>query len=154
MRGAVIVHVWTPDFISKKMMAEISTPHGSAFISESGDYRIEVDATGTRINVRLGALLVGSREQVKAKTTLKVREKEVVHLVAVNGRAPERTRLTAAAPDDFDSWSRLFLERISFASDSQFNPRSGPKFGSEVRPPFNPQFGAPFSPRSSPQLRS
>jgi hypothetical protein len=132
LRGAAYLHLWsagvayqnlwTSDAVFKKTKVEISTPHGLSTISNSGTYRFDVELPGTTIKVHSGALFLGGQEEVAAKTALKVKEKEVARLSSGNARLPEIAKLTASPPDDFDQWSRLFLERLVSRFRASFIP--------------------------------
>lgn len=105
-RGAVIVSVWSVGFIEKKLGIEISTPHGAATISADGTYRFDTDEASATIKVYAGALLLGTGEEVRAKTALKVREKEVAYLTS-KSPSPQISKPAAIPPDPFVSWINL-----------------------------------------------
>jgi ferric-dicitrate binding protein FerR (iron transport regulator) len=110
--GVAHQRLWTLDSVFKKAKVELSTPHGLASIAKNGSYRFEVAPPGTTIKVHSGALFLGTQEEAKARTALKVSEQETAYLTGTRARPPEIVKLAASPPDDFDHWSRLLLEHL------------------------------------------
>jgi hypothetical protein len=103
VRGAAIVYVETASAIYSKTRLKVSTPHGLAEISGSGEYRFDVDPSGTRIQVRSGSLLISTGPAQQAKAAVKLREKQTAFLKA-GGGTPQISN-APDTPDDFDQWS-------------------------------------------------
>jgi ferric-dicitrate binding protein FerR (iron transport regulator) len=98
LRGAAIVYSEP----ASPTRLRVSTPHGLAEISGGSIVRFDVDPSATRIKVRSGSLLLQTRAEPSAKSTIRVKENQTATLSA--GSPPQISRVPDTA-DDFDRWS-------------------------------------------------
>lgn len=107
VKGSVIVEVAQ---LTKGTAIQIDTPHGPVSIGKEGIHRIDVGANGTSVSVRQGEVVLGTADQLLAKSGTKVGKGKMVRLSGTSALAPGEQPMLAkidkdAETDDFDVWS-------------------------------------------------
>jgi hypothetical protein len=103
IKGSVIAEIGQ---IDKKTPIEIITPQGALTIAKSGLHRIDARDKSTVVSVRQGEIYLGTRSDLAAKQSLKIKSGKVVTLTgsAQPGQS-DIAKLDKDSIDKFDMWS-------------------------------------------------
>jgi hypothetical protein len=114
LKGSVIIEVST---IDKKLPLEIGTPHGPVASAKAGLYRLDLKKGETVVRVQRGELFLGTREQLLAKSAIKIGKGKLTHFTAGFTGKPEIAKFDAdLLLDDFDQWSFQRAETLVAAN--------------------------------------
>lgn len=140
--GTIIVEI---SEIDKKMPIEIITANGSVYARKMGLYRFEALAGSTRVAVRQGELILGSRDLALANKGYKIKKGNIASLT---GNDPTLAKLDRDAIDEFDVWSFNRAQALVAANHSAL--RASRTYGSLAYGwIFDPIFGTyTFIPRN------
>lgn len=141
--GTIILEVSDLD---RKLPLEIITPNGSVFVRKVGLYRIEALGNSTRLAVRQGEMILGSRDLALVNKGFKIKKGNVANLTSANS-VPMLAKLDRDSIDEFDVWSFNRAQALVAANHSAL--RSSRTYGSLAYGwIFDPIFGTyTFIPR-------
>lgn len=157
VKGSVMVEVGE---LQKGIIIELLTPAGLVAVNKIGLQRIDAVGGATTISVRQGEIYLGSREQVAAKSALKIKSGKFVRLTGQNtaslGAVPELAKIDKdARVDDLDAWSfgrgqalmaanGRVLQRTSLSNSMAFGWYFDPFFNCYTFIPGGGNFYSPY----------
>ncbi len=108
LRGAIILLKFNPPatFEKRGPPIEVGTPQGSVNISKSGEYRVDINESGTTIEVHAGSLLFSPGSTAGTSAKIKLKEGQVAILPAKESGQPQISKHGNMVHDQFDLWTK------------------------------------------------
>jgi hypothetical protein len=118
--GSVIAEVSSEEntIIKRDNPLEITTPHGQAMIARTGVYRFDVKGQFTNATTYNGELYLGTRDQLLAKSAVKVGKGKFARLIGGGSALPEIAKVDYDLTDGFYDWSFQRAETLVAAHRS------------------------------------
>jgi len=106
LRGAIILLKFNPPatFEKRGPLIEVAAPQGSVNTSKSGEYRVNINESGTTIEVHAGSLLFSPGSTANTSAKIKLKEGQVAILPAKESGQPQILKHASVVPDQFDNW--------------------------------------------------